>query len=82
MGITVKDRENLIKDLSEVLELPSASDFNDQVGLIDLGLDSLKAAEICALLEYKYDTVVPIEIFVDNPTIDNLIEIASDEVAA
>lgn len=63
------------KDLVEIFELNDPNEVNPGVLLADLGLDSLKAASICAALEFDYDTVVPLEMFAENLSVRDLVSL-------
>jgi acyl carrier protein len=67
--------DRFVTQLSELLELADASDVKPDVSLVNLGLDSVKAAEICALLEDEYDVVIPIETFAQNLKVGDLLRL-------
>ncbi len=58
----------------EVSGILNSENLSNELGLVDAGINSVMAAEICALLEYKYDTVIPIETFLENITVNDLLE--------
>ena len=64
-----------VNQLCELLELADASQVRPDVSLVNLGLDSVKAAEICALLEDEYDVVIPIETFAQNLKVGDLLRL-------
>jgi acyl carrier protein len=67
--------DKFVNQLSELLELTDASHVRPEASLVNLGLDSVKAAEICALLEDEYDVVIPIETFAQNLKVGDLLRL-------
>ncbi len=67
--------QRFVEQLCELLELADASRVRPDANLVNLGLDSVKAAEICALLEDEYDVVIPIETFAQNLKVGDLLKL-------
>lgn len=74
--------ERIKPDLIDIFELPADEPLQPETLLVDLGLDSLKAAEICSLLEYSYDSIIPIEKFLENLTVQQLIDHIGEATSA
>ena len=64
--------QRLRPELIEIMELSPNRVIEPGTRLTELGLDSLKAAEICALLEYSYDSIIPLERFLDDLSVEQL----------
>jgi acyl carrier protein len=66
------------KDLIEVMEIKDASSIQPEALVVELGLDSLKAAALCALLEFDYDVIIPIEVFARRVSVRDMVNWVCD----
>ncbi len=57
---------DFVKEVAEIMEGWGSEPDQMTIPLIDGGLTSLNAAEIGALLEFRYDVVFPLESFLDD----------------
>jgi acyl carrier protein len=69
------DHADFVKEVVEIMDGWGGHPDDLSVPLVDAGLTSLSAAEIGALLEFRYDVVFPLERFLDDKlSISDLIE--------